>query len=79
EAYRDGERIVFKVTERPTISSIEFDATKDIQDEQRSVRWNQQNIRPGEPLDITVLDSVEQGLIDCFHSLGKNNAKIDLE
>ena len=79
EAYRDGERIVFKVTERPTISSIEFDGNKDIKDEQLSESLNQQNIRQGEPLDRTVLDSVEKGLIDFFHSIGKYNAKIDLE
>ena len=33
-AYRDGEKIIFKVKERPTISAIEFEGNKDIKDEQ---------------------------------------------
>ncbi|MBS3798661.1 outer membrane protein assembly factor BamA [Pseudoalteromonas sp. BDTF-M6] len=79
EVYRDGDKIVFKVTERPTISSIEFDGNKDIKDEQLTESLEQQNIRTGEPLDRTVLDSVEKGLIEFFHSIGKYNAKIDIE
>lgn len=77
-AYRDGELLIFKVKERPTIASIEFDGNKDIKDEQLSESLDQQNIRAGEPLDKTVLSNIEKGLIDFFHSIGKYNAKIEV-
>ncbi|GMM83159.1 outer membrane protein assembly factor BamA [Pseudoalteromonas sp. MTN2-4] len=74
--YRDDELLIFKVRERPTIASIEFDGNKDIKDEQLNDSLDQQNIRAGEPLDRTVLSNIEKGLIDFFHSIGKYNAKI---
>ncbi|MCF2909812.1 outer membrane protein assembly factor BamA [Pseudoalteromonas sp. DL2-H2.2] len=77
-AYRDGNQVIFKVKERPTIASIEFDGNKDIKDEQLQESLDQQNIRTGETLDRTVIDSVEKGLIEFFHSIGKYNAKIEM-
>ncbi len=76
--FRDGNQIIFKVKERPTISSIEFDGNKDIKDEQLNESLEQQNIRQGEPLDRTVLDSIEKGLTEFFHSIGKYNAKVEV-
>ncbi|MFY8297976.1 outer membrane protein assembly factor BamA [Pseudoalteromonas sp. SS15] len=76
--YRDDELLIFKVRERPTIASIEFDGNKDIKDEQLNDSLEQQNIRAGEPLDRTVLSNIEKGLIDFFHSIGKYNAKIEV-
>ena len=76
--YRDDELLIFKVRERPTIASIEFDGNKDIKDEQLNESLEQQNIRAGEPLDRTVLSNIEKGLIDFFHSIGKYNAKIEV-
>ncbi|MBQ4833006.1 outer membrane protein assembly factor BamA [Pseudoalteromonas sp. MMG010] len=75
---RDGNNVIFKVTERPTISLIEFEGNDDIKDEQLTDSLNQQDIRQGEPLDKTVLDNIEKGLIEFFHSIGKYNAKIDI-
>ncbi|MFC3033921.1 outer membrane protein assembly factor BamA [Pseudoalteromonas fenneropenaei] len=79
QVYREGSLLVFKVTERPTISSIEFDGNKDIKDEQLTESLEQQNIRQGEPLDKTVLDNIEKGLTEFFHSIGKYNAKVNIE
>ncbi|OHU87459.1 MULTISPECIES: outer membrane protein assembly factor BamA [Pseudoalteromonas] len=77
-AFRDGEQIIFKVQERPTIAGIDFDGNKDIKDEQLNESLEQQNIRVGEPLDKTVIDNIEKGLIEFFHSIGKYNAKIEV-
>ncbi|WP_440055740.1 outer membrane protein assembly factor BamA [Pseudoalteromonas sp. T1lg65] len=76
--FKDGNQVIFKVKERPTISAINFEGNKDIKDEQLTESLEQQNIRQGEPLDKTVIDSVEKGLIEFFHSIGKYNAKIDI-
>ena len=77
EAFRDGNKIIFKVTERPTISEIEFDGNSDIKDDQLQTSLNDSNIRVGESLDKTVLDTVESGLLDFYHSVGKYNAVIE--
>ncbi|MFX3772346.1 POTRA domain-containing protein, partial [Streptococcus suis] len=60
KALRDGNNVIFRVTERPTISSIEFDGNKDIKDEQLNQSLEQQDIRQGEPLDKTVVDNIEK-------------------
>ncbi len=57
---------------------IEFDGNKDIKDEQLNESLDQQDIRTGEPLDKTVLDNIEKGLVEFFHSIGKYNAKVDV-
>ncbi|MDK1285695.1 outer membrane protein assembly factor BamA [Pseudoalteromonas umbrosa] len=77
-AYRDGNQIVFKVKERATIASIEFDGNKDIKDEQLQESLDGKDIRTGETLDRTTIDGVEKGLIEFFHSIGKYNAKIEV-
>lgn len=77
-ALRDGNQVIFKVRERPTIASIEFDGNKDIKDEQLNESLEGQDIRAGEPLDKTVLDNIEKGLIEFFHSIGKYNAKLEV-
>ncbi|ESP90501.1 MULTISPECIES: outer membrane protein assembly factor BamA [Pseudoalteromonas] len=77
-AYRDGNQIVFKVKERPTIASIEFDGNKDIKDEQLQESLDGKDIRTGETLDRTVIDGIEKGLIEFFHSIGKYNAKMEV-
>jgi outer membrane protein insertion porin family len=76
---KDGNAIVFKVQERPTISDIEFDGNKDIKDEQLQQSLDQQGIRKGEPLDMVVVDGLEKGLVEFFHGIGKYNASVDVE
>jgi len=78
KAYRDGQTLIFKVKERPTISFIEFDGNKDIKDEQLNESLEGQDIRQGEPLDKTVIDNIEKGLVEFFHSIGKYNATVDI-
>lgn len=75
---RDGDTLVFEVTERPTISAIEFDGNKDIKDEQLTQSLTDQGIVEGEPLDLTTISSIETGLEDFYHSIGKYNAKVEV-
>jgi outer membrane protein insertion porin family len=76
EIYRDGNVLVVKVAERPTISNIVFDGNDDIKDEQLQDSLEGSNIRIGEPLDRTVITSIENGLKDFFYSIGKYNADV---
>ena len=76
QVLRDGNTLVIKVAERPTISNIIFDGNDDIKDEQLQESLDGSNIRVGEPLDKTVLTSIENGLKDFFYSIGKYNADV---
>ncbi|MEM0910452.1 MAG: POTRA domain-containing protein, partial [Pseudomonadota bacterium] len=75
--YRDGATLIVEVAERPTISSIEFDGNDDIKDEQLQESLDSSGIRIGEPLDKTVISSIENGLKDFFYSIGKYNADVE--
>lgn len=76
QVFRDGNTLLIKVTERPTISNIVFEDNDDIKDEQLQQSLNDANVVVGEPLDKTVLTSIENGLKDFFYSIGKYNADV---
>ena len=76
QVVRDGNTLIIRVQERPTISNIVFEDNDDIEDEQLQDSLNGNNIKIGEPLDKTVLTSIENGLKDFFYSIGKYNANV---
>ncbi|MGS2721970.1 outer membrane protein assembly factor BamA [Paraglaciecola aestuariivivens] len=76
KVFRDGNTLLIRVTERPTISNIVFEDNDDIKDEQLQQSLTDANIIVGEPLDKTVLTSIENGLKDFFYSIGKYNADV---
>ena len=75
-AYRDGNRIIYRVRERETISGITFEGNSDLKDEQLTDSLDGSNIRVGETLDRTVISGIEMGLEDFYHSVGKYNADV---
>ncbi|SES84812.1 outer membrane protein assembly factor BamA [Thalassotalea agarivorans] len=77
--YREGNRLVYRVRERETISEIIFDGNKDLKDEQLIESLDGNNIRVGETLDRTVISGIEMGLEDFYHSVGKYNADVKTE
>ncbi len=76
EILREGGVLLIRVSERPTISNIVFEGNDDIKDEQLQESLDNSNLRIGEPLDRTVLTSIENGLKDFFYSIGKYNADV---
>lgn len=77
--FKDGNRIIYKVRERETISEITFDGNSDLKEEQLIESLDGSDIRVGETLDKTVISGLETGLEDFYHSVGKYNADVKAE
>ena len=78
KVFRDGNTVIYRLRERPTINAIEFDGNKDIKEEQLLDSLSGNNVEVGEPLDKTILKTIETGLEDFYHGVGKYQADIDI-
>ena len=77
--YYDNDTVIYRVRERETINEITFDGNSDLKDEQLNESLDGSDIRVGETLDRTVISSIETGLEEFYHSVGKYNAKVKAE
>lgn len=79
QVFREGDTVLIRVTERPTINEIRFEGNKDLKDDQLLDSLQTSGIAVGESLDRTVISSLEKNLEDFYHSVGKYNARVRVQ
>jgi outer membrane protein insertion porin family len=77
EVDRDGDVLIFKVKERPTISNVGLTGNDKLTEEQILDSLKSSSIKVGEPLDRTTLTGIEKSLEDFYHSVGKYSAQVE--
>lgn len=77
ELFRQGDVLIFKVKERPTISNVELAGNKKLTEEQIFDSLKSSALKVGESLDRTTLSGIEKSLEDFYHSVGKYSAKVE--
>lgn len=77
EMDRDGDILVIKVVERPSIAKLTLRGNKDIKEEDLRKGLKEIGLSEGETFDRLSLDRVKQELIRQYYNRGKYNVSID--
>lgn len=76
-AIREGNTLVVKVAERPTIGSVDIEGNKAIPKDPLQQNLKANFIMKGEVFDANKLEGFKQALLEHYKSIGRNNAKIE--
>ena len=77
ELERQGDILVVKVTERPSIATLTIHGNKDIKTDQLTKGLSDSGLSTGNTFDRQTLDEVRQELIRQYNNRGKYNVTID--
>jgi outer membrane protein insertion porin family len=77
ELDRDGDILVIKVVERPSIAKLTLRGNKDIKEEDLRKGLKEIGLSEGETFDRLSLDRVQQELIRQYYNRGKYNVSVD--
>ena len=79
QLFRDGDVLVVRVKERPSITDISFDGNSDIDDETLEEAMKGVGLAKGRIFNRSLLEKLTQELEGVYFSQGKYNVKIDAE
>ena len=79
QLFRDGDVLVVRVKERPSITDIQFSGNSDIDDETLEDAMKGVGLQKGHIFNRTLLEKLTQELESVYYSQGKYNVKIDTE
>jgi outer membrane protein insertion porin family len=77
ELEREGDILVIKVTERPSIAKLTLRGNKDIKTDELKKGLKEIGLTEGETFDRLALDNVQQELIRQYYNRGKYNVTVD--
>lgn len=75
--FRDGEKLIVAVEERPTISSLTFDGNKQIKTEQLTEALKKMGFAKGEVLNPSMLSTIVREMEQQYYSHGKYGVRIN--
>ncbi len=78
ELLRDGQTLIVKVQERPTISSITITGNKEIPTAKLNDALKKLGLQKGRFLDHATLQQVKQALRNQYYSTGRYNVSVDI-
>ena len=76
---REGNILIVTVQERPAIASLSFDGNKILEDEQLTEVLTDVGIASGRVFNRSVLERLENELVQQYFAFGKYNVKIDTQ
>ncbi|NNJ96683.1 MAG: outer membrane protein assembly factor BamA [Gammaproteobacteria bacterium] len=77
--FRDGDVLVIRVKERPSITDIQFEGNSDIDDETLEEALKGVGLARGRIFNRSLLEKLTQELESVYFSQGKYNVKIEVE
>jgi outer membrane protein insertion porin family len=77
ELERQGDILVVKLTERPSIASLTIHGNKDIKTDELEKGLKQAGLAEGQTFDRLTLDQVQQELVSQYNNRGKYNVSIE--
>jgi len=77
ELDREGDILVIKVTERPSIAKLTLRGNKDIKTDDLKKGLKEIGLTEGETFDRLALDNVQQELIHQYYNRGKYNVSVE--
>lgn len=75
---RQGDTLIIKVVERPTIGSIQITGNKAISTKKLKTALKNMGLAPGEVFDRAMLKTARVSLINEYYNQGKYNARVTL-
>lgn len=75
----DGDVLVVRVQERPSIADLTFEGNKDIETEQLTAALGEAGIAKGKTFNRSLLEDLQRELRQQYYARGKYNVKVDTE
>ncbi len=75
--FREGNKLIVDLSERPTISDITIEGNKDIKSEQIIDAMSKSGFAKGEVFDPTAIKNIKGGMEEQYFSHGKYSVKIE--
>ncbi|MGB0734022.1 MAG: outer membrane protein assembly factor BamA, partial [Pontibacterium sp.] len=79
ELSKDGDVLVIKVVERPTIAVIRLEGNKDVEDEQLLDGIGRQGVKEGEVFRQSAVEQIRNDLVSVYASRGSYGAAVDTQ
>jgi len=76
ELKKENTKIILNLTERPSISEVDFDGNEDVDDDQLKKAMKQMGIKAGRSYHRSMIELLEQNLRQVYFSHGKYGVKI---